>query len=242
MIELRDVTKRFGSIEALSGVSIEIKPGEILGFLGPNGAGKTTTMRIITGYLTPTEGEVLVDGEPFLRHALKNKKRLGYLPEQNPLYPDLKVSEYLQYISAMRLIPRGKIRNRISETVKTCALTPVIDQPIATLSKGFRQRVGLAQALIHNPDILLLDEPTAGLDPNQIVEIRQLIKDIGREKTIILSTHILPEVSAVCDRVIIINKGKVAAQGSIKELEHQAQGTNKIELTLKGAGNPNFNQ
>lgn len=234
MISFQGVTKNFGAQTALEDFSVDINPGEIVGFLGPNGAGKTTAMRLITGYLMPTKGEVQIDQQPLLPNLIHTKRRLGYLPEHNPLYQDFKVSEYLEFIYAVRQLPRRSKREKISKTADLCGLSQVINQTIATLSKGYKQRVGLAQALIHNPDILILDEPTSGLDPNQIAEIRRLIREIGKEKTVILSTHILPEVSAICNRAIILKKGKLAAQGSIKELEMKASGERTVEITTRG--------
>lgn len=233
MISFQAVTKKFGANTALSNFTTQIKPGEIVGFLGPNGAGKTTAMRLLTGFLLPTEGKIMIDEEPLLSNLIKVKKRLGYLPEHNPLYADQKVSEYLEFVADIRLLPKNKGRQAIKHTLEVCGLTQVVNQTIGTLSKGFRQRVGLAQALIHNPDILILDEPTSGLDPNQIVEIRNLIRTIGQEKTVILSTHILPEVSAVCDRAIILNKGQLVAEGSLRELESRVSGERIIEITLR---------
>ena len=208
MIEIKNLTKKFGQNLVLDNISFSAAKGEILGFLGPNGAGKTTTMKIITSFWPPTSGQVLIDGLDTANDSLTARKKIGYLPETVPLYDDMRVFEYLKFIAEIRSLEKHAIKSRIKEVVSTCGLAKVLRQPIEELSKGFRQRVGLAQAIMHRPDILILDEPTTGLDPNQIVEIRDLIKTIGREKTVIFSTHILSEVSATCDRVIIINNGR----------------------------------
>ena len=203
-----------------------------MGFLGPNGAGKTTTMKIITGYTAPSSGSVKVNGLEVSEHPLEVKRQIGYLPEAVPLYDDMTVLEYLKFIADVRL--KGSKRDALQNVIKICGLQKMIRRPTAELSKGFRQRTCLAQALIHNPDILILDEPTSGLDPNQIAEIREVIKEIGKEKTVILSTHILQEVQATCDRVIIINEGKIAAQGTTDELERQAQGRQSVYVKMRG--------
>lgn len=234
MIEIKNLTKKFGSIVILDNISFSVKRGEILGFLGPNGAGKTTTMKIITGFWKATDGEAMVDGLPVSSHSLETRRKIGYLPETVPLYEDMKVYEYLKFVAEARGIQSEKIKARIKEVIESCGLAKVIKKPIEELSKGFRQRVGLAQAIIHEPDILILDEPTTGLDPNQIVEIRDLIKKIGKEKTVIFSTHILSEVSATCDRVIIINNGKIAGEGSPAELAQKAGGKEVIYVKIKG--------
>lgn len=218
----------------LDGISFSVNKGEVLGFLGPNGAGKTTTMKIITSFWSPTEGQVEIDGLNVGKNLLAIRKKIGYLPETVPLYDDMKVIEYLKFIAQIREVPKENIKNRIKEVAEQCGLTQVLNKPIDELSKGFRQRVGLAQAIMHQPDILILDEPTTGLDPNQIVEIRDLIKQIGKEKTVIFSTHILSEVSATCDRVIIINKGKIVGQGSPAELASKASSRDLIYVKIKG--------
>ncbi|ARA93229.1 ABC transporter [Rhodothermaceae bacterium RA] len=233
MIEVRDLTKTYGSERAVDDISFVVQPGEVLGFLGPNGAGKSTTMKIITCYLPPTAGTVLVDGLDVRRDTLAIRQRLGYLPEHTPLYLDMVVYDYLAFMAAMRGIPASEHRRRIGEMAELCGLQGVLGKRIDTLSKGYRQRVGLAQAMIHNPPILILDEPTTGLDPNQIVEIRELIKAIGREKTVILSTHILPEVQASCDRVLIINKGKLVADGTPDDLQASFSGGQRIRLGVQ---------
>lgn len=218
----------------LDGISFSVSKGEVLGFLGPNGAGKTTTMKIITSFWSPTSGQVEIDGFNVDKNSLVIRKKIGYLPETVPLYDDMKVIEYLKFIAQIREVPKENIKNRIKEVAEQCGLTQVLNKPIDELSKGYRQRVGLAQAIMHQPDILILDEPTTGLDPNQIVEIRDLIKQIGKEKTVIFSTHILSEVSATCDRVIIINKGKIVGQGSPAELASKASSRDLIYVKIKG--------
>ncbi len=234
MIEIKNLTKKFGDRLVLNDISFSVKKGEILGFLGPNGAGKTTTMKIITSFWPLTSGQILIDGVDVAANSLATRKKIGYLPETVPLYEDMRVFEYLKFIAEIRSLEKNTIKERIGRVVSICGLTKVLRQPIDELSKGFRQRVGLAQAIMHQPDILILDEPTTGLDPNQIVEIRDLIKEIGREKTVIFSTHILSEVSATCDRVIIINQGKIVGQGSPKELSSQLGGVEMIYVKIKG--------
>ncbi len=209
-IKIEQVTKHYGTQLALNKVSFEISQGEIAGFIGPNGAGKSTLMKIICGLLTPDEGSVFVNGNDIGFNSILVRKNLGYLPEHNPLYPDMYIKEYLQYTAGFYKLGK-KSASRISEILELTGLIPEVNKKIGQLSKGYRQRVGLAQALLHNPDTLILDEPTTGLDPNQIVEIRNLIVAVGKEKTILLSTHIMQEVEAICDRVIIINKGEIVA-------------------------------
>ncbi len=233
MIVIDNLVKYYGSFLAVDQISFEVRKGEILGFLGPNGAGKTTTMKIITGYMPPSAGNVYVDGMSVTEHSLDIRKKIGYLPEHNALYPDMGIMEYLQFIMDAREIPKDKQSKQMQYAIEVCGLTDVLSKNIGELSKGYKQRVGLAQALIHNPDILILDEPTVGLDPNQIIEIRNLIKKIGEEKTVILSTHILPEVEVTCDRVVIINKGKIAAIGTTDDLQKTFKGNDKIEIILK---------
>jgi ABC-2 type transport system ATP-binding protein len=234
MIEIKNLTKKFGYSVILDNISFSVKKGEILGFLGPNGAGKTTTMKIITSFWNPSEGTVEIDGIDIIKNSLATRKKIGYLPETVPLYEDMKVYEYLRFVAEARGIVKDEIMRKIKEVAEKCGIKDVLKKPIDELSKGFRQRVGLAQAIIHNPDVLILDEPTTGLDPNQIVEIRDLIKKIGQEKTVIFSTHILSEVSAVCDRVIIINKGRIAGEGSPKELMAKAGQKEIIYVKIKG--------
>lgn len=234
MIEIKNLTKKFGQNLVLDNLSFSVNTGEILGFLGPNGAGKSTTMKIITSFWPLTSGKVLVDGLDTAEDSLAARKKIGYLPETVPLYEDMRVFEYLKFIAEIRGLGKGEIKDRVKEVVLICGLGKVLRAPIEELSKGFRQRVGLAQAIIHRPDILILDEPTTGLDPNQIVEIRDLIKTIGREKTVIFSTHILSEVSATCDRVIIINNGKIVGQGSPAELMKKSGGAEIIYVKIRG--------
>ncbi len=234
MIEINNLTKKFGTNIILNNISFTVKKGEILGFLGPNGTGKTTTMKIITSFWIPTSGKVEVDGLDVVTNSLKTRQKIGYLAETVPLYDDMRVYEYLKFVAQVRGLSKEEIKSRIKEVVKICGLSKVIKQPIEELSKGFRQRVGLAQAIMHNPDILILDEPTTGLDPNQIVEIRNLIKELGKEKTVIFSTHILGEVGATCDRIIIINNGKIVGEGSPNELMAKAGGKELIYVKIKG--------
>jgi len=236
MISVNHLAKRYGSTVAVGGVSFTVETGEVLGFLGPNGAGKTTTMRILTGFIPPDEGTAELAGFDVTRRPLEVRRRIGYLPESAPLYEDMGTVDYLLYVGEMRGFDRTEARGRVARMVELCGLGPALTKNIGQLSKGFRQRVGLAQALIHEPDILVLDEPTTGLDPNQIIEIRSLIKEIGREKTIILSTHILPEVSATCDRVIIISQGKLVGSGTPDELSRRAGGSRGVTAVVRGNG------
>ncbi len=233
MIKVDDLTKYYGATLAVDRVSFEVHKGEVVGFLGPNGAGKTTTMRMITCYLEPSGGNVEVAGHSVYDHPHEVRNCIGYLPESCPLYPEMNVVDYLTYIAELRQVPSSQRRGRISEMVEVTGLASVLYKDIGELSKGFRQRVGLAQAMVHDPDILILDEPTSGLDPNQIVEIRRLIRDIGREKTIILSTHILPEVSATCNRVLIISDAKLVASGTTDELINRAQGGDVVTVSVQ---------
>ena len=234
MIEIKNLTKKFGNTVVLDNVNFEVKKGEILGFLGPNGAGKTTTMKIITSFWAPTSGKVIVDGIDVTENSLEARKKIGYLPETVPLYEDMRVYEYLKFVAEVRGIKKSEIKDSVRRVVKDCSLSNVLKKPIDELSKGYRQRVGLAQAIIHNPEILILDEPTTGLDPNQIIEIRDLIKKIGKEKTIILSTHILSEVGATCDRVVVINNGKIVGEGTPAELAQKVKSRDIIYLKIKG--------
>lgn len=233
MIEITNLTKKFGEKRALDNVSVTLKGGDITGLLGPNGAGKTTLMRIITGYLSPTTGTVLVDGFSPLEDSLRIKKLIGYLPEGNPLYGEMAVCEYLELAAALKVENPKKRREAIRKVVESCGLKEVYGLKIEILSKGYRQRVGLAQALIGDPKILMLDEPTSGLDPNQIVEIRHLIQKIGQDRTVILSTHILSEVQASCNQTIIINRGQIVAAGPLEKLLSGGGGT-VVRLKLKG--------
>jgi len=234
MIEVAGLTKRYGPTLAVSDVSFEVVKGEVLGFLGPNGAGKTTTMRVITGYLPPSEGKVLVAGYDIVEEPLEAKRRTGYLPETPPVYPDMTVTEYLSFVARIKGVPRKEVKARVGEISEKCAVADVRNRQIGKLSKGYRQRVGLAQALIHNPDVLILDEPTAGLDPKQIIETRELIRGLAGQHTIVLSTHILPEVSKTCDRVVVINQGKIVAVGAPSELTQRLQGYETVLVTVVG--------
>ncbi len=234
MIEVQNLTKRYGPTLAVSDVSFEVQKGEILGFLGPNGAGKTTTMRVITGYLPPSEGRVRVAGYDIVEEPLEAKRRTGYLPESPPVYADMTVVEYLAFVARIKGVARREIKKRIGEVSEKVAITDVQGRQIGKLSKGYRQRVGLAQALIHNPDVLVLDEPTAGLDPKQIIETRELIKGLAGQHTVVLSTHILPEVSKTCQRVVVINAGKIEAVGTPDELTRRLQGYETVLITAEG--------
>jgi len=232
-IKVDRLTKKYGYTKAVDNISFEVKTGEILGFLGPNGAGKTTTMKIITNYLNCDEGDVLIGGKSVRDNADIIKKHIGYLPESNPLYQEMPVVDYLEFAAALQGVAKNHVSDRMREMVKVCGLNSEKHKKIGELSRGYRQRVGLAQAMIHNPDVLILDEPTTGLDPNQIVEIRRLIRELGREKTVILSTHILPEVEATCDRIMIINNGKIVADGTADTLRNQAKGQETLTVKIE---------
>ncbi|MBN8547241.1 MAG: ATP-binding cassette domain-containing protein [Ignavibacteria bacterium] len=237
-IKLENVTRLYGEQAAVDDISFEVKTGEIVGFLGPNGAGKTTTMKMITGFLAPTSGTISINGIPVWEDPEAVKRITGYLPENNPLYHDMFVTDYLGYVAELQQVPKNKIPARIREMVIVCGLDREKHKKIGELSKGYRQRVGLAQALIHDPQILILDEPTTGLDPNQIIEIRNLIKEAGKEKTVILSTHILPEVEAISDRILIINDGKIVADGSPEDLKRASSGEATLRIRLEGFQDP----
>lgn len=232
-IKVENLSKYYGTQQAVKNISFEIKSGEVVGFLGPNGAGKSTTMKMITTYLTPNEGVIKVNDIDTTEEPIEVRKKIGYLPEQNPLYNDMNVIDYLNYAAELQSVPKAEIPEAVKKMVKVCGLDDVKHKDIGELSKGYKQRVGLAQAMIHNPDVLLLDEPTSGLDPNQIIEIRKLIKDFGKHKTLMLSTHILQEVQATCDRVIIINNGEIVADGTTDSLQRSFQGQLSIKLYLK---------
>ena len=234
-IVIKNLTKLYGAQRAVDNLSFEVKTGEILGFLGPNGAGKTTTMKTIAGYIKPTEGTIRVGRYNVETDADKVKQVIGYLPEHNPLYSDMYVVDYLRYMAQLQLLRADKINDRIYEMVNVCGLEGEKHKRISELSKGYRQRVGLAQALIHDPQVLILGEPTTGLDPNQIIEIRQLIRKIGHEKTIILSSHILAEVEATCDRILIINKGRIVADGTADQLRKASSGCECVKITVENA-------
>jgi len=241
-IVVEKITKTYGLQKAVDELSFKVNTGEVLGFLGPNGAGKTTTMKAICCYLSPNEGDIKVGGISVSKNPEEVKKYIGYLPENNPLYQDMPVIDYLYFVAELQGVPKEKIKPRIAEMVRVCGLKAEKHKKIRELSKGFKQRVGLAQALIHDPKVLILDEPTTGLDPNQIVEIRELIKKIGKEKTVILSSHILAEVEATCDRILIINDGKIVADGTSDELRKQAQGNEILKVQIKnGERNEVFN-
>ncbi|UCG28402.1 MAG: ATP-binding cassette domain-containing protein [Bacteroidales bacterium] len=232
-IKIENLTKKYGVQKAVDNISFEVKTGEIVGFLGPNGAGKTTTMKIITSYMAPGEGTVYIGGRSVVDHADELKKHIGYLPENNPLYQDMNVIDYLRFCGSLQGIEKNNLNDRVREMIRICGVNAEKHKKISELSKGYKQRVGLAQAMIHDPDILLLDEPTSGLDPNQIVEIRKLIRELGREKTVILSTHILPEVEATCDRILIIHNGRIVADGTSDVLRKQAQGQEILKVRIE---------
>ncbi len=232
-IRIENLSKQYGTQKAVDNISFEVKTGEILGFLGPNGAGKTTTMKMITSYIALGAGDIIIGGQSVKENAEEIKKHMGYLPEHNPLYLDMPVIDYLAFCAALQGVPKKQINERIRQMVRVCGLNAEKHKKIGELSKGYRQRVGLAQAMIHDPEILILDEPTTGLDPNQIVEIRKLIRELGEEKTVILSTHILPEVEATCDRILIINKGKIVADGTADTLRKQAQGQEIVKVKIE---------
>jgi len=218
MIEVRDLVKSYGPTQALKGISFAVPRGQVVGFLGPNGAGKTTTMRVLAGFVRATAGEALIQGRRVAEDSLHTRSLIGYLPENAPLYDDMMVVELLELAAELRAVPRARRGERLRAMVAVCGLGDVLGRDVGELSKGFRQRVGLAQALIHDPDVLILDEPTSGLDPNQIAEIRGLVRELGRDKTVVLSTHILPEVQATCDRVIIIAEGRLKADFTVASL------------------------
>lgn len=236
MIEVNHLTKRYGPVTAVSDVSFKVERGEILGFLGPNGAGKTTTMRVLTGFMPPTEGRAIVAGFDVLEQPLEAKRRTGYLPETPPLYPDMRVRDYLTFVAKIKGVARSDVRSRVDLTMEKTRITDMAKRQCGRLSKGYRQRVGLAQALLHDPDVLILDEPTAGLDPKQIIETRQLIKGLAGTHTIILSTHILPEVSQTCQRVVIISKGRVVAVDTPDNLTAKVRGSEAMLLQIDAMG------
>ncbi|MBU2650284.1 MAG: ATP-binding cassette domain-containing protein [Bacteroidetes bacterium] len=232
-IIVENLTKTYGTQKAVDDISFRVRTGEVLGFLGPNGAGKTTTMKAITTFLVPENGKISIGNFSTSAQPEEVKKHIGYLPENNPLYTEMPVIEYLAYTAELYGIPKAKVKDRIRDMIRVCGLEGEKHKNIGELSKGYQQRVGLAQALIHDPEVLILDEPTSGLDPNQIIEIRELIKRIGKEKTVILSSHILAEVEATCDRIMIINKGKIVADGTPKELRKHAQGKEILQITIE---------
>jgi ABC-2 type transport system ATP-binding protein len=232
-IKIENLSKWYNTQAAVNDISFEVKTGEILGFLGPNGAGKSTTMKMITGYLGIGKGDIIIGGKPVSAYGDELKRNIGYLPENNPLYLDMPVIDYLRFCAELQGIEKPFIQGSIKRMIGECGLNDEKHKKIGELSKGYRQRVGLAQALIHNPKILILDEPTTGLDPNQIVEIRKLIRDLGKEKTVILSTHILPEVEAICDKILIINKGMIVADGTADSLRKQASGREILKVKIE---------
>lgn len=237
-IQVKNLSKLYGKQKAIDDLSFHIDKKEIVGFLGPNGAGKTTTMKILTCFIPPSNGQAFINQLNVEENAIEVRKRIGYLPEHNPLYLDMYIKEYLEFVGSIYQLP--KIKNRVKEMIELTGLTVEQNKKIGQLSKGYRQRVGLAQAIIHNPDVLILDEPTSGLDPNQIVEIRNIIKEIGKEKTVMLSTHIMQEVEAMCNRVMIINKGKIVADGKTEDLKNQFN--NQKQLSIKFNQNLSSNQ
>jgi len=236
MIKVEGLTKRYARTVAVDNISFEVEKGQIVGFLGPNGAGKTTTMRVLTCFLPPTEGTANVAGFDVQEHPIEVKRRIGYLPESPPLYPEMDVIGYLEFTGKLKGIPSADIKKRVDEVLGKCAIGDVRDKLIGKLSKGYRQRVGLAQAIIHNPDVLILDEPTSGLDPKQIIEIRELLKSLAGNHTIILSTHILSEVEHSCQRVIIISQGKLVAIDSVANLTNRLRGSESVALEVEAAG------
>ncbi|HTP86191.1 MAG TPA: ATP-binding cassette domain-containing protein [Bryobacteraceae bacterium] len=233
MINVSGLTKRYARNVAVDNISFEVEKGQIVGFLGPNGAGKTTTMRVLTCFLPPTSGSASVAGFDVLDQPLEVKKRIGYLPETPPVYPEMEVAEYLKFVGSVKGLSGADLAKRVDDAAGRCAIADVKTKLIGRLSKGYRQRVGLAQAIIHNPDVLILDEPTAGLDPNQIIETRKLIRDLAGEHTIILSTHILPEVEQTCDHAIIINKGRLVAKDSVANLQNRVRGAESVLIGVE---------
>ncbi|MBI4308033.1 MAG: ATP-binding cassette domain-containing protein [Chloroflexi bacterium] len=234
MIEVHNLTKYYGDFLAIEDVSFKVDKGQIVGFLGPNGSGKTTTMRILTGFMPPSSGTAKVAGYDILDQSLEARKRIGYLPETVPLYTDMSVKDYLVFQGALRGMSKQRIRQRADEVIDICRLGDYTDTLIGKLSKGYRQRVGIAQAVLHEPDVLILDEPTIGIDPRQVVETRQLIKGLGKEHTLLLSTHILPEASMVCQQVIVINDGRVVAVDKPENLSARLRGSEQLRLEVRG--------
>lgn len=236
MIEIQNLTKKYGKSTVLDDLNLTINKGEIIGLLGPNGAGKSTTMNIITGYISATEGNVKIDGLDILQHPRKVKKKIGYLPDTPPLYMEMTVEEYLKFVCKIKAVERKKIKETVEKVEDIVKITNYRNRLIKNLSKGYKQRVGLAQAIIGDPEVLILDEPTVGLDPKEIIEIRSLIKELGKTRTVVLSSHILSEVSAVCHRVVIINKGSLVASGTPEELSKKISYSNKLIVRVKGNG------
>ncbi len=234
MIEVEHLTKSYGQARAVNDISFQVEKGEILGFLGPNGAGKTTTMRVLTGYLPATSGTARIAGYDVFEQSMEVRKRIGYLPETPPLYTDMSVGDYLAFVARIKGVPSGDINRRMEEAMRMANITDKRYELIKRLSRGYKQRVGIAQAIVHNPDVVILDEPTVGLDPNQIKEVRHLIKGLAGEHTIILSTHILPEVEMTCDRVVIINKGRIVAVDTTENLTTQIKGGERVQVKIRG--------
>jgi ABC-2 type transport system ATP-binding protein len=234
MIEIRNLTKRYGSFLAVDDITFEVDKGKILGFLGPNGAGKTTTMRIVTGFMPPTKGTVIVSGFDVVKKPLAAKRLIGYMPETPPLYVDMTVEEYLNFAAKLKQVPSGEVKSAIGSACEKVDIRDVLGKVIKTLSKGYKQRVGLAQAIIHDPEVLILDEPTIGLDPIQIREVRELIRSLSGEHTIILSTHILPEVDMICDEVVIIQNGKIIAKDTPDGLSKSMKGAERLTVVVEG--------
>jgi ABC-2 type transport system ATP-binding protein len=233
MIQVTGLSKKYANYVAVDNISFSVEKGDIVGFLGPNGAGKTTTMRVLTGFMPPTAGKVMVGGFDVFEQPFEVKKHIGYLPETPPLYPEMNVIDYLTFVARLKGIPNAEVADRVQQAMKKCSVADVSSKLISKLSKGYRQRVGLAQAIVHNPDVLILDEPTSGLDPKQILETRELIRGLAGDHTVILSTHILPEVESICKQVIIINKGKVVKTDSVENLKNRA--AFMIEINTRGA-------
>jgi ABC-2 type transport system ATP-binding protein len=233
MLEAQSLTRRYGDFTAVRDVTFTVQEGEILGMLGPNGAGKTTTLRMLTGYLRPTDGGVRIAGLDLAAEPVKARRQIGYLPENVALYPEMRVEEYLRYRGRLERLPRAQLAGAVEDVLRRCLIADVARQIIGTLSKGYRQRVGLAAAILHRPRVLILDEPTVGLDPKQIIAIRELIRELGREHTLLLSTHILPEVELLCDRVLIIDRGRLVDQGTPESLRERWRGNNQVRLLLK---------
>jgi len=235
LIELKNITKYYGDFPAVTDISFKIEKGEIVGLLGPNGAGKSTTMKMITGFMPPTSGELTVDGNDIVSQSIEARKKIGYLPETVPLYTDMTVYSYIEYMGMLRGLNKKNIKSKVDNVIEICKLEDYRNSLISKLSKGFRQRVGISQAIIHEPEVLVLDEPTIGIDPNQVVETRQLIKNLSGEHTLILSSHILPEVSSICERVLIIHEGEIAASDTIENLSSLMSGKNKVEADIIGS-------
>jgi ABC-2 type transport system ATP-binding protein len=236
MIEVENLTKTYSGFRAVQGISFHVNKGEIVGFLGPNGAGKSTTMKVLSAYLPPTDGKIRIAGFDVVTDSIEVRKRIGYMPENVPLYTDMRVNEFLRFRAELKRVPRRKIRDRVETVKQLCSLKDVENKIIGTLSKGYRQRVGLADAMVHDPDLLILDEPTIGLDPNQIRAVRDLIKDLGKHHTILLSTHILSEVELTCNRVLVINRGKIEASDTPANLTNIVRGGGSILLDVKAPG------